>query len=81
MTIQINDEDKWLHAFALGPGWVHTDLGDYGAAKFSVDEATMKAMMIDQDTSCDGMMEVLSKTTKAEHGGKLVGYDGSIVSW
>ncbi|KAK5058957.1 hypothetical protein LTR84_011221 [Exophiala bonariae] len=81
LTIQINDEDQWLHAFALSPGWVHTDMGDTGAAAFNVDEATVKALMIDVDTSCNGMMEVLSKTTKAEHGGKLISYDGSITSW
>lgn len=63
------------------PGWVHTDMGDSGATAFNVDEGTVKALMIDLDTSCNGMMEVLSKTTKAEHGGKLVAYDGSIFSW
>ncbi|EXJ92343.1 hypothetical protein A1O3_00893 [Capronia epimyces CBS 606.96] len=81
LIIQINAEEEWLHSFALVPGWVHTDLGDGGAVAFKVDQATVNNMMIEVGTSCDGMMEVLSDTSKAKHGGKLALYDGNTIPW
>lgn len=60
-------------------GWVHTELGDAGARGFSVDDETIAKLMISVDESCDGMMNVLSKTIKAEHGGKLVEWSGKSI--
>ncbi|KAJ0336736.1 hypothetical protein COL922a_007575 [Colletotrichum nupharicola] len=69
--IRINAEEDWLNAFVLAPGWVQTDLGNAGARYFGLKEAS-----IGVDESCDGMMEVLAKTTKEKHGGKMVLYNG-----
>ncbi|KAK3369752.1 hypothetical protein B0T24DRAFT_533011 [Lasiosphaeria ovina] len=80
-TLKIHLEDDWLHSFSLCPGWVHTDLGDAGAKAFGVDEVTQAKFMIGLEESCDGMLKVLSTTTKAEHGGKLVLYNGETVAW
>ncbi len=81
VTIQINEEEKWLNAFGLVPGWVHTDMGDSGAKAFNVDDKTISQLMISVDTSCDGMMKVLSDTSKGKHGGKLVLFDGKEIPW
>lgn len=81
LTIQINDEEQRINAFGLVPGWVHTDMGDSGAKAFGVDEATKSALMISTDVSCDGMMKVLGRTTKQDHGGKLIWYDGRETLW
>lgn len=80
-SIRINEEDSWLHSFSLGPGWVHTELGDAGAVGLGVDKATQDQLMIGLKDSCDGMMKVLAETTKAKHGGKLVLYNGNTMAW
>ncbi|KAI1817489.1 hypothetical protein GGS20DRAFT_11057 [Poronia punctata] len=78
---KINMEDPWLNSLAISPGWVHTDLGDAGAKDFGFDEATQSKYMISLDESCDGVLKVLSKVTKEEHGGKLVNYTGEVMNW
>ncbi|KAM7188882.1 hypothetical protein V8F20_010391 [Naviculisporaceae sp. PSN 640] len=80
-SVKIDMEEKWLHSFALSPGWVHTDLGDGGARAFGVDEATQAQLMVSVADSCDGMIKVLGSTSKAEHGGKLVEWTGTILDW
>ncbi|XXG99374.1 hypothetical protein Hte_005711 [Hypoxylon texense] len=80
-TLKIDMEEPWLNSMALAPGWVHTDLGDAGALSFGVDEETKAKMMIDVDTSCDGMMKVLADTAKAKHGGKLIMWSGEVLPW
>ncbi|KAH8690609.1 hypothetical protein BGW36DRAFT_364178 [Talaromyces proteolyticus] len=80
-SIRINEEDSWLHSFSLVPGFVHTDMGDIGAAALGIDKATQDQIMIGLDESCDGMMEVLTETTKEKHGGKLVMYNGETIDW
>jgi len=80
-SIRINAEDSWLHSFSLGPGWVHTELGDGGAKTFGIDKATQDKLMISVDESCDGMMKVLAETTKAKHGGQLVLYNNETMAW
>lgn len=81
LTIQIDIEEPWLNSISLAPGWVHTELGDGGAKTFGVDEATIKQMMISVEESVESMVQVLSKSSKAEHGGKLVLYNGDILPW
>ncbi|QKX62346.1 uncharacterized protein TRUGW13939_09505 [Talaromyces rugulosus] len=80
-SIRINQEESWLHSFSLGPGWVHSDLGDAGAVALGLDKATQDHLMIGLDESCDGMMKVLDETTKEKHGGKLVLYNGETMAW
>ncbi|KAK7917541.1 hypothetical protein PG985_011149 [Apiospora marii] len=75
-TIRINTEDDWLNAFVLDPGWVQTDLGDRGARSLGLEKA-----FITVKESCDGMMDVLVKTSKEKHGGKMVGWNGEICPW
>lgn len=75
-TIRINAEDPWLNAFVMNPGWVQTDLGNAGARHFGLEQASTTT-----DESCDGMLKVFLNTSKAEHGGKMVTYDGSIWEW
>jgi norsolorinic acid ketoreductase len=74
-------EEPWLNSMALGPGWVHTELGDAGAKSFNVDEATQAKLMIGIDESCDGMIKVLQETSKAKHGGKLIIWNGEHLAW
>lgn len=77
-SVRINEEDSWLNSFSLGPGWVHTDLGDAGAENLGVTREMREAMMIGLEESCDGMMRVLGETSKEKHGGKLVIYSGEV---
>jgi len=80
-SIRINEEEDWLHSFSLGPGWVHTDLGNDGAVGLSVPKEMQDKLMIGVDESCDGMMKTLAETTKAKHGGKLLLYTGDTLPW
>ncbi|KAI0119552.1 NAD(P)-binding protein [Daldinia grandis] len=74
-TVRINAEDDWLNAFVTGPGWVQTELGNAGARGLGVEQAPLGV-----DESCDGMVRMLTISTKAEHGGKMVSYDGEVTS-
>lgn len=76
LTIRINTEDEWLNAFVLCPGWVQTDLGNEGARGLGFEKA-----MLGVDESCNGMMDVLTSSSKEKHGGKMVSYDGEILGW
>ncbi|KAH8679209.1 hypothetical protein BGZ61DRAFT_359211 [Ilyonectria robusta] len=76
LTIRINTEDEWLNAFVLGPGWVQTDLGNEGARGLGFEKAALGV-----DESCDGMMQVLTSSSKEKHGGKMVSYEGEILGW
>ncbi|KAJ7449396.1 hypothetical protein B0H11DRAFT_2202080 [Mycena galericulata] len=75
-TIRIDAEDEWLNAFVMIPGWVQTDMGNAGARYFGMKEAQVTV-----DDSCDGMVQLYATSTKAKHGGKMVLYDGEIMSW
>ncbi|KAI1445149.1 NAD(P)-binding protein [Annulohypoxylon stygium] len=70
---RINSEDEWLNVFALGPGWVQTELGNNGARGLGLEKATVGV-----DESVDGMMKMLAETSKGKHGGKMVSYDGDV---
>ncbi|CAJ2514333.1 Uu.00g024520.m01.CDS01 [Anthostomella pinea] len=80
-TIKIHMEDDWLNSFSLGPGWVHTDLGDAGAIGLGADEDTQAKFMISCDDSCDGMFKVVTETSREKHGGKLVLFNGDVTPW
>ncbi|KAI8932191.1 hypothetical protein NX059_011071 [Plenodomus lindquistii] len=71
--VRINGEDTWLNAFVLDPGWVQTDLGNAGAHYFGAPHAELTI-----DASCDGMIKVLSETSKEKHGGKMIGWQGDV---
>lgn len=79
-SVRINAEEEWLHSVILDPGLVRTDLGDRGAAALGFDEAIREKAMIGVDESCDGLMKVLTVTTKAEHGGKVVQWTGEVAT-
>lgn len=75
-TIRINAEDDWLNAWVMSPGWVQTDLGNSGARALGLESA-----YITVKESCDGMMKVITSSTKENHGGKKVLYTGDIEEW
>jgi norsolorinic acid ketoreductase len=72
-TVRINSEESWLNAFVLDPGWVQTDLGNAGAVHFGVEQAETTV-----DASCDGMVKVISESSKEKDGGKMVGWEGGV---
>ncbi|KAI4673407.1 uncharacterized protein J4E84_011086 [Alternaria hordeiaustralica] len=76
-TIRINAEENWLNCFAFDPGHVATDMGNGASVALGIGEKAPVSVK----ESCEGMMWVLAKTTKQEHGGKLVVYTGEISGW
>lgn len=75
---RINAEEPRINSFSLNPGWVHTELGDAGAASFGMTEEMQKQYMIGLEESCSGMIKALDSSSKAKDGGKLVVWDGSV---
>ncbi|KAI2463054.1 NAD(P)-binding protein [Annulohypoxylon bovei var. microspora] len=75
-VVRINAEDEWLNTFALGPGWVQTELGNTGARGLGFEKAPVSV-----EESLDGMMRMLAITSKEKHGGKMVSYDGEVSDW
>ncbi|KAI1088935.1 NAD(P)-binding protein [Rostrohypoxylon terebratum] len=73
---RIHAEDEWMNTFALSPGWVQTELGNKGARGLGLEKATVGV-----DESVDGMMKMLSETSKEKHGGKMVSYDGDVLDF
>ncbi|KAH8668820.1 hypothetical protein BX600DRAFT_435337 [Xylariales sp. PMI_506] len=76
VTVRINAEDSWLNAFILTPALTDTDMGVAGARRLGIEK-----YLVGTDVCCDGMMEVLSSSTKEKHGGKMVFYTGEILGW
>ncbi|CAG7966156.1 unnamed protein product [Penicillium salamii] len=74
--VRINKEDEWLNTFIIDPGWVQTDMGNataaawgYGTAPTTVEEST------------SGIVDVITKATKEQHGGRVVLYNGEVQGW
>ncbi|KAL1869376.1 hypothetical protein Daus18300_005588 [Diaporthe australafricana] len=75
-TIRINEEDDWLNAWVMNPGWVQTELGNTGARALGLESA-----YITVDESCNGMVKTIASSSKGTFGGKKVLYTGHIEAW
>lgn len=71
--VRINTEDEWLNTFVLDPGFVQTEMGNKGALTFGMEEAPTTVHEF-----VDGMMNVLTTSTKEKYGGKVVLYNGEV---
>lgn len=76
-TRRIDAEDEWLNCFAMDPGHVSTDMGDFAARRFDMGDHAP----ISVQNSCDGIMSVLANTSKEEYGGRLAVFTGGFHEW
>ncbi|KAL9650220.1 hypothetical protein ABK040_014876 [Willaertia magna] len=67
-TKMISIELEGIHAFAVHPGWVATDMGT-DAAPLTTDE------------SCSGILNLIKNFNPKEHNGKFLQYDGKELEW
>ncbi len=74
--VRINAEDEWLNTFVMDPGFVQTEMGNFGARTFGMAEAPTTV-----DESTGGMYEVLTTATKEKYGGKCVLFTGEVQVW
>lgn len=74
--VRINAEDEWLNTYVLDPGWVQTDMGNWSARVFGFESARNTI-----EESIGGMVDVITKGTKEQYGGKVVRYDGDVQEW
>ena len=74
--IRINAEDEWLNTFVLDPGLVQTDMGNSAAKGWGIESAPDTI-----DKSIDGMVDVITKGTKDQYGGKAVLYTDEVQPW
>ncbi|RMZ87201.1 hypothetical protein DV736_g5580, partial [Chaetothyriales sp. CBS 134916] len=74
--VRINAEDEWLNTFVLDPGWVQTDMGNAAAKGWGLESAPDTI-----DKSTTGMVDVITKATKEQYGGKVVLYNGEVQAW
>jgi NAD(P)-dependent dehydrogenase (short-subunit alcohol dehydrogenase family) len=76
-TRRIDAEDEWLNCFAIDPGHVSTDLGDAAAKAVGMGDHAPTSVQ----ESCDGILNVLSKASKKEYGGRLAVFTGGFHAW
>ncbi|WWD17808.1 hypothetical protein CI109_102250 [Kwoniella shandongensis] len=76
LVAKLHVEHPDLVVLALNPGWVETDMGTQGAKWSGMDKTPLKV----SDT-LPGMLKVIEEAKKDTTSGKLVDYDGSIMSW
>ncbi|EHK21237.1 uncharacterized protein TRIVIDRAFT_52152 [Trichoderma virens Gv29-8] len=74
--VRINAEEEWLNTFVLDPGFVQTDMGNAAAQFFGMSEAPVTV-----EDSVSGLFKVITTATKETHGGKVVSYNGDILSF
>lgn len=65
-----------LIVITLIGSWVPTDLGNYGAKSFGIEEAPDSV-----EESVDGMIKLFDVATKGTHGGKFWNYHGEQEAW
>lgn len=78
MTKRINEEEDWLTAIVIHPGWVPTDMGKAASEGIGL---PIEAFNITVDQSCDGMVHLIDVASKESHGGRFWDYDGGRESW
>ncbi|XDG01523.1 hypothetical protein ABKA04_001138 [Annulohypoxylon sp. FPYF3050] len=81
VTKRINQEEDWITAFVIHPGWVDTDMGQAVKLGLGLAGKNVKLPIITVDESCNGMVRLIDVATRESHGGKFWGYDGTRESW
>ncbi|KAM7183269.1 short-chain dehydrogenase reductase SDR protein [Naviculisporaceae sp. PSN 640] len=76
LTKRINTEEDDIAAFVIHPGWVQTEMGNYSARVFGLEQAA-----ITLEESVTGIAKVIDASTKESHGGKMWGHDGELMTW
>ncbi|KAL4871157.1 hypothetical protein BDV12DRAFT_184028 [Aspergillus spectabilis] len=75
-TKTVADQEPWLSAFPIDPGFVQTDLGNLGASLLGLEKATITV-----EDSTRGVLSVIDASTKATHSGKLWKWTGEEEAW
>ncbi|MCJ1400300.1 hypothetical protein MMC11_003505 [Xylographa trunciseda] len=76
ITLKIHFENPHLTIFPLHPGWVQTDMGNYGAQANGMTEAPVALK-----DCIEGMVTQIDGASREKSSGKFVAYDGSSVPW
>ncbi|KAK4646083.1 hypothetical protein QC761_207200 [Podospora bellae-mahoneyi] len=74
--MKLHQEEEWLVTFIIDPGWVRTDMGNFGARSFGLEQANLEI-----EESVDGVFGVVNGATREREGGRLVEYTGRIEGW
>ncbi|KAI4863051.1 NAD(P)-binding protein [Hypoxylon rubiginosum] len=78
VTKRINQEEDWLTAIVLHPGWVLTDMGIAASKGTGISLENFNTSL---DDSCDGMVHLIDVATKESQGGKFFSWEGEQESW
>ncbi|KAI2470417.1 NAD(P)-binding protein [Annulohypoxylon bovei var. microspora] len=81
VTKRINQEEDWITAFVVHPGWVDTDMGQAVMLGLGMGGKNVKIPFITVDESCDGMVHLIDVAARESHGGRFWDYDGARESW
>ncbi|KAK0702404.1 aflatoxin biosynthesis ketoreductase nor-1 [Lasiosphaeris hirsuta] len=76
ITRAIHLQHKDIIAVAVHPGWVKTDMGNFSAKFFGLNEAFHEI-----GESVEATLKIVDAATKEETSGKFLGFDGAIVPW
>lgn len=66
LTKRIDGEEERICAFVQDPGWVQTDMGNFGARSLGLGEAPLGV-----EESVTGMKKVFDAARKESHGGRM----------
>jgi len=69
-------EDPSLTAISMSPGWVQTEMGNFGATSNGLKEAPVKL-----PDSLNGIVKVIEAATRETHVGRFWNYDGEQCVW
>ncbi|KAK0622330.1 putative NADPH-dependent 1-acyl dihydroxyacetone phosphate reductase [Immersiella caudata] len=75
-ALRIHSEEEWLSSLVIDPGWVKTEMGNSGAVQFGLKEAYGEV-----EDAVNGIYNLTTTATREKFGGKLVQYDGEILTY
>ncbi|RDW58239.1 aflatoxin biosynthesis ketoreductase nor-1-like protein [Coleophoma cylindrospora] len=73
---KIHFENPSLIAFVISPGWVQTEMGNYGASTLDMASAPLTI-----EDSVHGMLAKIDNATREETSGKFESFDDAVLQW
>jgi len=81
LTAKIHQEHPSLTAFALSPGMVMTDMGEYGLKSLKSFFPTLEGKAVTSDQSAAGILNRVDAATRENSGGKFKDFEEEDWAW
>ncbi|KAF4969802.1 hypothetical protein FSARC_3027 [Fusarium sarcochroum] len=77
LTRALHFQNENLVAFALHPGFVHTEMGEFAATEWGFPHSLLETT----EGSAKGMLEIIDSATRDTASGKFITYKGQELPW